>query len=136
MSSPMMSAYMVEIMTSQVTYVPVVCVLYNTLLKNSKFPVWNDFQFYLTDRQVDKIKKLSHSSLRNRDKFRAKVLLHYRFVFQFMFLFVFKISHSIEIKLFLDHKLMFVNRQIDRQTERQTEVNQLLNPTFCFVYAE
>ena len=31
---------------------PVICFLYNTL-KNSKFPVWNDFQFWLTARQKE-----------------------------------------------------------------------------------
>ena len=44
--------------------------LYNAL-KNSKFPVWNDFPFGLTARQVVKRKIFSHSSLRmcGRDEF-------------------------------------------------------------------
>ena len=40
-----------------------------------------------------------------------------------MFQFVFKIELSIEIKLFLDHKLMFVDGQADK-------VKQFLNLTF------
>ena len=34
-----------------------VCVLYD-VLKNSEFPVWNDFQFCFTARQVDRVKKI------------------------------------------------------------------------------
>ena len=37
-------------------FVPVGCVLYD-VLQNSKFPVWNDFQFCLTARQADSQKK-------------------------------------------------------------------------------
>ena len=101
---------------------PVVCVLYD-VAKNSKFPVWNDFQFCLTARQTVK-KALSHSSLSMHDqaKFRAKVLLNYSFVFRFMF----KIQNSFEIKSFLDHKLTFVDRD---------KVNRLLNPALCFACA-
>ena len=35
---------------------PVVCVLYD-IPKNNKFPVWNDFQFYLTAREADRYKE-------------------------------------------------------------------------------
>ena len=61
--------------------------------------------------------------MHDKVKFRAKVLLNYKFIFQFMFRFVLKIQHSIQIKLFLEHKLTFV--------DGQTEVNQLLNPLFA-----
>ena len=37
-------------------FVLVVCVLYN-ILKNSEFPVWNDFQFCFIARQVSRVKK-------------------------------------------------------------------------------
>ena len=81
----------------------------------------------LPERQAES-KKFSHFSLRtrDRDKLRAKVLLNHRFVFQS----VLKISHSIEIKLFLNHKLTFVDGRTDGQT--QTDVNQLLNPSYRF----
>ena len=39
---------------------PVVCLLCD-ILKNSKLPVWNDFQFCLISRQADRVKILSHS---------------------------------------------------------------------------
>ena len=47
-------------------FVPVVHIHYD-ILKNSKFPVWNYFQFCLIARQVDRVKILSHSSLRMCD---------------------------------------------------------------------
>ena len=65
--------------------------------------------------------------MHDRDKFRTKVLLNYKFVFQFMFI----IEHSIEIKLFVNHKLTFVARHTDIQTDRQTKGTNCLSPLFA-----
>ena len=43
-------------------FVPVVCVLYD-VLKNSRFPVWNDVQFCLNVRQAERGKKSFTPSL-------------------------------------------------------------------------
>ena len=46
--------------------------------------------------------------MHNQDKFEDKVLLNDRFVFLLLFRFVFEIKHSIEIMLFLYHKMTFL----------------------------
>ena len=38
-------------------FVPVDCVLYD-ILKDIRFPVWNDLKFCLTDRWTDRLKQL------------------------------------------------------------------------------
>ena len=70
-----------------------VCVL-DDVFKNSKFHVSNDFECCLTATLADRVKKkknLAHSSLcmRDRDKFRAKVLINGKLVSLLMFRFMF-----------------------------------------------
>ena len=60
------SYYITQSNTVLYFFVPVVYV-HNDVLKNSKFPARNDFQFCLIARQADRVKILSHSSLCTRD---------------------------------------------------------------------
>uniref|UniRef100_UPI00358FE6AD syntaphilin-like n=1 Tax=Myxine glutinosa TaxID=7769 RepID=UPI00358FE6AD len=86
-------------------------------------PMFNFFYTTLLTRYISFCRQsknvISFRSVREQwYKFRAKVLLNCRFCFPIRV----QNKHSIEIKLFLDHKLTFV----DTWTERQTEVNKVL----------
>ena len=111
---------------------PVVCVLYD-VLKNIKLPVWNDFQFCSSARQADSKKKLisffsvhvwlGQIQSQGTEKRQTCHPIHFPIRVQ-------NITFNLN-KLFLDHKLMFVDPQT--KTGGRTWTN-CLTPLSLYVY--
>ena len=124
--------HLIQHITLHQFFMPVVCVLHD-IPDNSKFPVWNGFQFCLTARQADRLKQLPYSRVRmcTRDKMPYNSLTSEAKYYETASLRSDSCSkYNIQLKLSCSSIIHWC-LETDTQTDK---VNQLLYPAFHFTH--